>query len=322
MAESNEQTLMLDTNEGTQSQSPWVTVLVIQSVVLAAIIFVLYYHTIDSLIYKWRHDGDWSHGFLIPLFGIYYLYLRRDRMPRNLNENANISRIAGALLLAGAFAVYVFCTLVRIEYPKNISLIVTIMGVILMFGGWPVSRWSWFAVAFLVFAMPLPQRLYQQMTMPLREIAATISGVVLSLVPGMMAEAQGTVVEFIYKGDTGTLDIERACSGMRLLMTMTALGVAMAFIHERPLWQRMIMILTCVPIAIFCNIIRVTTTGFFIVFGQHEFAKGFWHMLLGLAMLFIAFSLYSGISYILGNLFVEYETQPAEVNSSRGGDIG
>ena len=40
---------------------------------------------------------------------------------------------------------------------------------------------------------------------------------------------------------------------MRLLVTMSALGVAMAFLNERPLWQRLVIILACVPIAIFCR---------------------------------------------------------------------
>jgi exosortase len=318
MTDEKQNTLMLKQTQEKTGRVSVGTVISIQMVIIAGILIIHYQHMIDGLIYKWRHDGDWSHGFLIPLFGIYYLYLHRERVPKNINENVYISRIAGAILMTTAFLLYVYSTLAQVEYPKNLSLIVTIMGIVLMTAGWPISRWSWFAVAFLIFAMPLPQRLYQQLTMPLREVAANISGVVLSLVPGMMAEPQGTVVEYIYKGDTGTLDIERACSGMRLLMTMTALGVAMAFMHQRPLWQRMVMILACVPIAILCNIIRVTTTGFFVVFGKHELARGFWHMMLGLGMLFVAFSLYSAISYVLGNLFVEHEVKPAEELTNKG----
>ena len=81
----------------------------------------------------------------------------------------------------------------------------------------------------------------------------------------------------------------------------------------------MIMILACVPIAIFCNIIRVTTTGFFVVFGKEEMARGFWHTMLGLGMLFIAFSLYGVISYVLSHLFVEHESEPADAEITIGG---
>jgi len=170
--------------------------------------------------------------------------------------------------------------------------------------------------------MPLPQRVYQQMTMPLREIATAVSAGVLSAVPDMLTDAQGTVVEYVYQERSGRLDIERACSGMRLMMTMMALGVAMAFVNERPMWQRLVMILSCVPIAIFCNVIRVTTTGFFVVFGREELARGVWHTMLGLGMLFIAFSLYGGISYVLSHLFVETEPQEGSAETAAGGVRG
>jgi len=56
----------------------------------------------------------------------------------------------------------------------------------------------------------------------------------------------------------------------------------------------------------------VTTTGFFVVFGQEHLARGMWHTLLGLAMLLIAFSLYGGLSYVLNHLFVEGEADPSD----------
>lgn len=285
----------------------WLTpALLIQGGILVLILGVHYWPVLKRLVRIWSDNSDWSHGFVIPLFSIYYLYLQRDRMPRSLSDRSGGSLVAGAALLTVGFAMYLGSTHVLWAYPQAVSLVISIMGVVLLVAGWPMARWSWFAIAFLMFAIPLPQRLYNQLTLPLREIAATVSAGVLSLVPEMEAEARGTVVEYIYRGEGGApLDIEQACSGMRLLITMTALGVAMAFLHERPLWQRMIMILACVPIAIFCNFIRVTTTGFFVVFDREDLARGMWHTLLGLGMLVIAFSLYGGISYILNHLFEE-----------------
>lgn len=291
----------------------WTPAMTIQAIILAAIVSFHYQHTIKYLVHVWQNNGDWSHGFIIPLFSLYYLYLRRDRMPLDLPHGGLLPRLAGALLLVAGFALYARSTLRLQTYPQEVSLVITIMGIVLMVCGWPIARWSWFAVGFLLFAMPLPGRLYQQLTMPLRELATVVSAQVLAVVPDLITEAQGTVVEYSYAGRLGTLDVEHACSGMRLMVTMTALGVAMAFVNERPLWHRMIMILACIPIAIFCNIIRVTTTGFLIVFGREELARGFWHMMLGLGMLFIAFGLYGGISYVLSHLFEEGEPQPRGV---------
>lgn len=317
MAESTQQASFSDGTVPTASRRWWTTAMTVQVVILAVILGAHYRHVIERLVMIWMRDGDWSHGFIIPLFSLYYLYLQRHRMPLGLADHGLTSRLAGAGLLVLAFSVYVFCTLVRIEYPKSVALVMSVMGIVLMSCGWPWARWSWFAMAFLLFALPLPVRLYVQLTMPLRFIAAQVSAVMLSLLPDMEAEARGTVVDYIYQGHAGVpLDIERACSGIRLLMTMMALGVAMAFVSERPLWHRLIMIMSCVPIAVFCNIIRVTSTGFMVVLGREDLARGFWHTMLGLGMLLIAFSLYWGISYILSHLLIEPEHEH-ETKASR-----
>jgi len=284
--------------------------MILQVIILSALVGFHYRHVLYRLVHVWSNSGDWSHGFIIPLFSLYYLHIQQDRRPIGLNQKSVISRTIGAAILAFGFALFVTSTLTKMEYPKAVSLVVTIMGVVLMVCNWPTARWSWFAVAFLLFALPLPVRIYVQMTMPLQLIAAKVSAALLSTsIPDMLAESKGTLVEYFYQGKPGTLDIERACSGIRLMMTMMALGVAMAFVSERPVWQRMVMILSCVPIAIFCNIVRVTTTGFFFVLGHEEWARGFWHTMLGLGMLAIAFSLFGAISYVLNHLFEETDPE-------------
>ncbi|MGQ9648684.1 MAG: exosortase/archaeosortase family protein [Phycisphaerae bacterium] len=305
----------------TKPRSLWTPANTLQTVVLTTLLAILFSHVLHRLVLKWLSSEDWSHGFIIPLFSLYYLYIRRDMMPLGLQDRSILPRLAGAVLLTLAFLLYLKATIARIDYPKNVALLMSIVGILLMVCGWPLTRWSWFAVAFLMFAMPLPDNVYGQITSPLQRIAARVSAGVLSMVPDMMTEATGTIVEYSYRGRTGTLDVERACSGMRLLMTMTALGVAMTFVNERALWQRLIMILVCVPIAVFCNVIRVTVTGFFVVFGRQDLAQGTAHTLLGLMMLAVAFSLYGATSYVLNHLFVDHQPEP-EDKAAAGGIAG
>ncbi len=304
-----------------KSRALWTPATTLQVTVVTGLLVVLFWHVLVRLVTKWQSSEDWSHGFIIPFFSMYYLYIRRDSLPAALTDRSLLPRLAGAALLILAYLLYIRATVARIDYPKNVALVMSIMGIVLMVCGWPIARWGWFAIAFLMFAMPLPDNAYGQLTSPLQQVAARVSAGVLATVPDMTTEASGTVVEYVYQGRSGTLDVERACSGMRLLMTMTALGVAMTFVNERPLWQRLLMILICIPIAVFCNIIRVTTTGFFVVFGRQDLAQGTPHMLLGLMMLAVAFSLYGATSYILNHLFVEGQPEPGEEKAT-GGVIG
>jgi exosortase len=301
-----------------KTRTLWTPATTLQAMVLTTLLVALFWHVLVRLVNKWGSSEDWSHGFIIPLFSLYYLYIRRDLLPTGLGDRSFLPRLAGAILLILAYVIYLRSTVARIDYPKNVALVMSVMGVVLTVCGWPIARWSWFAVAFLMFAMPLPDSIYEQLTKPLQQVAARVSASVLSMVPEMMTEASGTVVEYSFKGRTGTLDVERACSGMRLLITMTALGVAMTFVNERPLWQRLVMILICVPIAVLCNIIRVTTTGFFVVFGRSDLAQGTAHMLLGLMMLALAFSLYGATSYVLNHLFMESQPEPEDTKATGG----
>ncbi len=96
-----------------------------------------------------------------------------------------------------------------------------------------------------------------------------------------------------------------ACSGMRLLMAFLALGVAMAYLHYRPPWQRAILLLSTVPIAILCNVVRVTATGFLYVLAGQKYTQGIYHDMLGLAMLPLAFGLYGLLAWFMSSLFIE-----------------
>jgi exosortase/archaeosortase family protein len=88
-------------------------------------------------------------------------------------------------------------------------------------------------------------------------------------------------------------------------MAFVALGVAMAYLHYRPVWQRLVLLASTIPIAVFCNIVRVTATGFIYVVIHPKYAQGIYHNLLGLAMLPLAFGLYGLLAAFMARLFVD-----------------
>jgi exosortase len=185
-------------------------------------------------------------------------------------------------------------------------MIATLGAVVLFLGGWQLVKHTWLPIAFLVFAVPLPERYYKELTIPMRQWAATVAGGLLDLVPQLEATAHGVVIDVFYKGKPlePPLDVAEACSGMRLLMAFLALGVAMAYLHYRPLWQRIVLLASTVPIAILCNIVRVTVTGFIYVLIHPKYAQGIYHDMLGLAMLPLAFGLYGLLAWFMSSLFM------------------
>ena len=275
----------------------------IQIAVLALLLVVAYRVPLtDSVLYRWWNDPNWSHGWLIPLFSLYLLGSRRDEL---LRVRPRTSLVGLAVLLAAMLMYFGSMLLLRMGYPQALSIVVAILGLTLFLGGWQVLRVVWFPILFLALAIPLPEGLYVSVTMPLRELASDVGAALLSLIPGLHAETSGVAIDYTYGSKVGMLNVEEACSGMRLMMAFVALGLAMAYLGQRPLWQRIIMVLTCVPIALFCNVVRVATTGCIHVFEYESLASGTPHELLGLAMLPIALGLFVLVGYVLKNLFVE-----------------
>jgi exosortase len=176
---------------------------------------------------------------------------------------------------------------------------------IILLCGLPVLRYAWLPYLYLFFAIPLPKRIYFQLTDPLRRIAAVISASALGTIPSLSIERKGSVLEYLYQGGFGTIGVEDACSGMRATIVLCALGVAMAFISKRPLSHRIVMLAACIPIATLCNAFRVLVTCYLTIFVDAKYATGTYHTAFGLVVLLIAFGMYGGIGWILNNLFVE-----------------
>lgn len=277
----------------------------VRLVIVAVLLIAVYWGSIrHQLIARWLNDGNWSHGWLIPLFSLYFLYTRRNDLLRCRPKPG----YTGAWVLAGSLCVYFVSGWVfRMAYPQTLSLVGSVFGLTLLLGGWSVMRVAWFPIAFLVLAVPLPDRLYVELTMPLRQWASTAAAALMPLfASGLHTEAQAVVIDYVIPGrPPGTLNIEEACSGMRLMMAFVTLGVAMAYLHDRPVWQRLVMVASCLPIAVLCNTIRVTTTGLLYIQGHEDLAQGTPHQLLGVAMLMIALGLFALLGYVLSHVFLE-----------------
>ncbi len=279
------------------------------------IIFLLFYYLfnneIKNIVERWITDPSWSHGFLISFFSLYFINQHKKEI-LNLRTKPNY---LGLVFMLCAIVFYPLNVVhFRYGYLKPIDMIATLGTIVLFLGGWKLVKYLWLPVVYLIFAVPLPQRFYFAVTMPMRMLASRVSTVLMNLVDGMDATANGVIIDVFYNGQRlePSLNVAEACSGMRLLMAFLALGVAMAYLHYRPMWQRIILLATTIPIAIFCNIVRVAVTGFIYVLGNPKYAQGIFHDGLGMMMLLLAFALYSAIAWFMSSLFIDEDNVVVE----------
>jgi len=299
----------------------------IRILIIGALFYNVFQKEIYGIVHRWVIDPSWSHGFLIPVFSLYFINQRkkdilnlqhvedplasllRAQWPKRLGAGQTRANYLGLLALILVFLFYLFNIMSPSGYAyfRPFSMIAVAGAIALFLGGWGLVKYTWLPIGFLVFAVPLPQRYYFVLTLPMRLFAAHVATVLLNLVNGLEATAHGVVIDVIYKGQQlePALNVAEACSGMRLLMAFLALGVAMAYLHYRPIWQRIILLASTIPIAIFCNIVRVTATGFIYILIHPKYAQGIYHDLLGMAMLPLAFGFYGFLAWFMSNLFIE-----------------
>jgi len=275
----------------------------IKIMIIGVLFCWLFNNVIWGLIGDWS-DPSWSHGILIPLFSLYFINQHKQEI---LNLELKPNYIGLLFLICGIIFYPLNIVHFRYGYLNPLDMIATLGAIVLFLGGWNLLKHTWLPIAFLIFAVPIPQRYYVALTMPMRFLAAKSAALMLNFIPHLDVTVNGVMINMTYKGDVlnPPLDVAEACSGMRLLLAFLALGVAMAYLYYRPIWQRLVLVASTIPIAIICNIIRVTISGFIHVLINPKYAQGIYHDMLGLAMLPVAFGLYYFLAWFMSNLFVE-----------------
>jgi len=223
---------------------------------------------LKHLVEQWWTDPDYSHGFFIPLFSGYVLWRECKRWVKRRAKPSN----SGLLVMVGAVALLLLGSLGAELFISRLSLIVLLTGMILFLAGWEVLRSVSFPMGFLIFMIPIPVIIYNQITFPLQLLASRLATFCLELAQVPVLRDGNVLVLSNY-----SLEVVEACSGIRSLMSLISLAVAYGYLLERRVWVRCLLASLMVPIAIISNAIRIMGSGML----AHRFspaaAEGFLH---------------------------------------------
>lgn len=269
---------------------------------LAATVIYAFWPTFVQLSDKWLNDPQYSHGLLVPAFSLILLWLRRDRYP----AKAAAAPWCGLALLTLGAAGRVLGGLMFFGWLQAASLLPMIAGMVLAFGGWQVLRWSLPAIAFLFFMIPMPYSVEIALGFPLQTMATIASTFVLQCL-GQPAVAEGhTILINEFK-----LGIVEACSGLRMLVTFVTFSTAVCLVVQKPLSDKLLILLSAIPIALIVNVIRIVVTGLMYLHVNSQTATVFFHDLAGWIMMPMALALLWLELWVLQRLFVDPPARPA-----------
>jgi exosortase len=254
-----------------------------------------YWPTLEAMGHKWLHDPQYSHGYLVPVFAVVLLWLRRSQMPA-----ARASPCWwGVALVAVGFLVRFAGVYVYLDWLDAASLVPCLAGFVVLVGGWPALRWAWPALTFLLFMIPLPYRVETALSHPLQRIATQGSTYVMQTL-GIPALAEGNTILV----NSGRIGVVEACNGLAMMLSFFALAVGMTMVIRRPWLDKAVILVSAAPAAVIVNVWRITVTGLAQEWGNPHLAEAFFHDWAGYLMPVVALALLWGELWLLSRILV------------------
>lgn len=272
---------------------PWIT---------AAVAFViLYWRPLVGTVGLWWTDPDAGHGLLLVPAAVFLAWRS------GLDPDARGQAGAGAAVLIAAVVLRSLSALAAELFTMRLSAVLALCGILIYARGFGQLRRWWLPVALIVLSMPLPELLTDSLALPLQFRASRMGAALLNWrhVP---AGVEGNVIVLGRRLADGTLQpatqlfVTEACSGLRSLAALLALGFLIGGIWLRTSWGRALLVIAAIPIAVVLNGVRVFLTGFAVFWIDESLGRGLMHYTEGWGMFVAALIVLSGVGWLLGRI--------------------
>ncbi len=201
----------------------------------------------------WDKDPDYSHGFLVPLISIGLVIYKWRELPKPTFDTPWL----GILGLATAMTMYWVGVRAQIPHLAAMSLIALGFALAMFFGGWQLTKKLSFAMAFLLFMVPM-RFLLDPIAFELRIVVSIVATGVLNIV-GIDAVRTGTSINPTPSDPSAALEVADPCSGIRSLAMLTALASLYGYLTLDKRWKKWTLFFVAAPIAVCANVVRITT---------------------------------------------------------------
>jgi len=225
----------------------------------------------SMIIAHWLIRPEYSHGILIPFLSAYLVWRRRELIG---------DRLAGAWLgvavVVAALLLWLLGRLSTINTLTQYALLFMLYGVFISCFGSRTFLKLWPPMLMLFLAIPLPSFLYNNLSSELQLVSSAL-GVAMLRLCGISVYLSGNVIDLGHF----QMQVVEACDGLRYLFPLMTLGFVVACFFQAPLWQRVLVFVSSVPITIGMNSLRIAMIGIFADLGNTSLAEGLLHELQG-----------------------------------------
>jgi exosortase len=263
--------------------------------ILLAFTLWSYWPIIASLSQTLGSNHDYSAGQLVPFVAVFLAWRERKTLKA---LDLRPDWIGGLLFLVLAELARIYGFLSMRQSIERYAVVLALPGLVLLVAGRQVFRRLLWILFFLLLMIPFPNTIHGRISPPLQRMATTWS-VFLLEASGIQVTQQGNVVML---GENTPIAVAEACSGLRMLTAFVMVAAFVAYMVNRPRWQKAILLVSSVPIAVICNIVRISATAAIILYAGSAVGEKFFHDFAGLAMMPIAVLLLFGEIWLMDQI--------------------
>ncbi len=235
---------------------------------ILAAIAIAFWPTLQSLVFIWSNNVSYEYCFLIAPIIAWLVYERR----RELAQLSPQPNIWGVAAFAGAMLLWLLGEAGDINLVRHAALIFMLQASVLAAFGFQILRALLFPTVFAAFMIPAGE----QFVAPLQEVTAWFCIKLLQLF-GVPFTTDGLFIHV----PNGTFEVAEACSGIRYLTTMVALGAVFANLCFKSTLRRAIVMVMAVVFPVVANGVRAWGIIYLAYVSDNKIATGVDHILDG-----------------------------------------
>lgn len=237
-------------------------------IAISPVLVFIYYDGLVRMLDNWTNHEEYSHGWFIPVLSGLLIWQQKDKIAKIPVIKSSL----GLYLTLFGVLVYFLGEMSAITVIVMYSFIIVLAGITLTLVGVGIFKRIWVAFIFLLFMLPIPRVIYQQISQQLQLISSEI-GVFFIRLLDISVYLEGNVIDLgNYK-----LQVVEACSGLRYLFPLVSLSFICVYFYRETMWKRVVVFLSSIPITILLNSFRIGVIGVLVEYYGIEQAEGFLH---------------------------------------------
>ncbi len=270
---------------------------------LAMLLFVAFAQTLMEMGREWFAHAEYGHGVLMPPIAGWMVWQRRSRLIalRRTGRGSPWLEFAAALALVPLGILLLLGELRLSWFLKPFAFVGALAASIVILYSWEGLKALLAPLFALCLMCPIPWRVVVGITLPLKR-CATVLATGLADLTGLDASLEGNL---IHVPGISSLQIVDQCSGVNSLVSLVSVALLGCIFWRRPWPLKAAVVLSCAPIAVLVNSVRIWLTALLSVHVSPAVAQGFFHFFEGFLLFGVGALALVGWACVLGRLVPE-----------------